>query len=72
MASLSDLKTYRDALSEAYYRGVLSVDTGDVKASFQSSDKMRRALMDLERKISTIEGTLKRPRSSGIDLRGVR
>ncbi len=51
MADLAQLTAWRDALMEARYKGVRTVEYGDKRVTYATDTEMANALADLERRI---------------------
>lgn len=60
--SLTDLQSLRDELEKALYSGALEVRFGDRWIKYQTTDDMRKALADLNNKITaTSSGSTTNP-----------
>ncbi len=53
MADLAQLTAWRDALMEARYKGVRTVEYGDKRVTYATDTEMANALADLERRIAS-------------------
>ena len=61
MASLADMIAWRDALEEARYSGTRRVVYAGRETEFKSDAEMKRALLDLNRKIEAASGSAGSP-----------
>ncbi|NUB25728.1 phage head-tail joining protein [Azospirillum brasilense] len=61
MATLADLIGMRDALEAARFSGVRKVVYGDTETEYKSDAEMKRALLDLNRKITAASGPASSP-----------
>ncbi|MEM6440048.1 MAG: hypothetical protein AAF763_10200 [Pseudomonadota bacterium] len=52
----SELRTLRDALERALYRGVRSVSVDGREVTYSTVSEMRAALADAERRLAAAEG----------------
>jgi hypothetical protein len=57
MATLADLIGMREALEAARFSGVRKVVYTDSEVEYRSDAEMKRALLDLDRKIAAASGT---------------
>lgn len=61
MATLADLIGMRDALERARFSAERSVSYDGKEVTYKSDAEMKRALLDLERKIAAASGTTGAP-----------
>ncbi len=66
MATIAELTTRRDALQKAIDSGVLSLREADKQVQYRNIDEMRGALVDLERRLVTLNGNVE---TRGVYLR---
>ena len=57
MASLADLKAWRDVLMKARFTGERVVQYGDTRLEYKTEAEMRDALAALDREISQLSGS---------------